>query len=143
MDKFKRGTLLADVSPKDAIADIAERCGLTRKEAKVQYNRLKADEVWINDLYQVNIDRNLEVQAFPGVVVIHLSIKRRDKARPARDWRHLQQIKNELVGPEYEAVELYPAQSRVVDVANQTHLWCFTAAEGGGPVTFPLGWTEA
>jgi hypothetical protein len=39
------------------------------------------------------------------------------------DWRDLQRIKNELVGPECEAVELYPAESRLVDTANQYHLW--------------------
>ena len=55
---------------------------------------------------------------------IHLSIK--DHDRTARhDWRDLQRIKNELVGPEYEAIEIYPAESRLVDTANQYHLYVF------------------
>lgn len=40
-------------------------------------------------------------------------------------WRDLQEIKNELVGPEHEAIEIYPAESKRVDSANQYHLWVF------------------
>jgi hypothetical protein len=56
--------------------------------------------------------------------LVHLSIKRNDRL-PIHDWRDLQRIKNEILGPEHEAMELYPAESRVVDTANQYHLWCF------------------
>lgn len=41
------------------------------------------------------------------------------------DWRDMQRIKNELCDPEWEAIELYPAESRLVDSANQYHLWVF------------------
>ena len=58
------------------------------------------------------------------LAMIHLSVKRNDK-EPIRDWRDMQRIKNELCGPEWEGVELYPAESRLVDTANQFHLWCF------------------
>lgn len=55
---------------------------------------------------------------------VHLSIK--DHGRSTRhDWRDFQRIKNELVGPEYEGVELYPAESRLVDTANQYHIYVF------------------
>ena len=60
----------------------------------------------------------------PEAPLIWLSIKRIDN-RPCRDWRDFQRIKNELLGPEVEAVELYPAESRRVDAANQYHLWAF------------------
>lgn len=56
--------------------------------------------------------------------LVHLSIKRLDQ-KPARDWRDLQRIKNELLGPGCEAVELFPSEERLVDLANQTHLWGF------------------
>ncbi len=42
-----------------------------------------------------------------------------------RDWREVLRCKDELTGPTWEAVELYPAASRVVDCGNETHLWCF------------------
>lgn len=56
--------------------------------------------------------------------LIHLSIKRNDR-NPLHDWRDLQRIKNEILGPEEEACELYPAESRLVDGANQYHLHSF------------------
>lgn len=80
------------------------------------------DEVWANNLYTVHVRREARF--------VHLSIHRYDK-EPARDWRHFQRIKNEIVGPEFEAVELYPAESRMVDQANQYHLWVLLDETGG------------
>jgi hypothetical protein len=40
------------------------------------------------------------------------------------DWRDFQQLKNHLVGEEWEAVELYPAESRLKDPSNWFYLWC-------------------
>jgi hypothetical protein len=65
-----------------------------------------------------------------------LSVKTHDRA-PVHDWRDFQRIKNELVGPEAEAVELYPAESRLVDTSNQFHLWCFEP-----PFKFPFGYVD-
>jgi hypothetical protein len=111
--------------------------GMTRKIAKESYNRLKADEIWVNDLYQVNIARgdNVPNNMF-GVPMIHLSVKRRDK-KPIHDWRHMQTIKDSLVGPEHEGFELYPSATRLVDTANQYHIWVFEDAEH----RMPIGWT--
>lgn len=69
-----------------------------------------------------------------GHDVWHLSIKRNDGAA-VRDWRDFQRIKNELLGDEYEACELYPAESRLVDGANQFHLWAINGQ-------FPFGFAE-
>lgn len=91
-------------------------------------------DVYLNDKYQVN---TRVVSALPGASwppMIHLSIRRIDRA-PIHDWRELQQIKNLIVGEDHEAVELYPAESRVVDTANQWHLWCIATAG----VAFPFG----
>lgn len=86
--------------------------------------RLEADNGWTPGTYTVWLNDRYQVwRRDAGHGMIHLSIKRRDK-KPVHDWRHLQQIKNELVGPECEGVELYPAESRLVDEANQFHLWC-------------------
>jgi hypothetical protein len=72
--------------------------------------------------------------------VIHLSIKRNDR-EVIHDWRDLQRIKNELIGPEYEAAELYPAEDRLVDCANQYHLYIMADAEMK-PLRFPFGFQE-
>lgn len=98
---------------------------------------LKAVQLWKNDLYQVELR---EMTAMIGDQVqqwVHLNIRRTD-GYPGRDWRHFQQIKNELVGPECEAVELYPAESRLVDNSNKYHLW---ACKQPG-FRFPLGFTD-
>lgn len=85
------------------------------------------DRAFRNDTYEVQM--NLE-RPF-----IHLDIRRHDGGTITQ-WREMQQIKNELVGPEHEAVELFPAESRLVDTGNQYHLWVYA-----DPVTrFPLGW---
>ncbi len=87
------------------------------------------DRAFRNDTYEVQM--NLE-RPF-----IHLDIRRHDGAAITQ-WRELQQIKNELVGPEHEAVELFPAESRLVDTGNQYHLWvCPDSA-----TRFPLGWPK-
>lgn len=107
---------------------LAEKYG-DRMAGKMMSNVL-ADEVYLNDEYQVAVRRF----TIMGTPMVHLSIKRVDK-EPARDWRDLQEIKNQLVGPECEGVELFPKESRLVDTVNQTHLWCM--AEKGRQ--FPWG----
>ena len=80
------------------------------------------DAIVVNSRYQVNI-RMMGIHELFGRIV-HLSIKRRDK-QPIRNWLDIQRIKNEIAGPECEGVELFPAESRLVDSANQYHLYVF------------------
>ena len=82
-----------------------------------------------NSIYQVSIQE----QDTDGWV--WLSIVRRDR-EAVHDWRDLQRIKNEVCGPEREAVEIYPAESRLVDTNNQYHLWVLPPG-----VQFPAGYT--
>lgn len=88
----------------------------------------QGETVWVNSRYTV-WRREIDAGA------VHLSIKRNDRD-PIHDWRELQRIKNELCGPEAEAIELYPAESRLVDIANQYHLWVLLDGE------FPVGFTR-
>lgn len=124
--KFERGYLKNVPSPEE----MSRRMGISLEEARYQVERLYQDEIWINNLYQVNI-------SYPSDEIVHLSIKRRDK-KPVHDWRHLQWIKSILVGPENEGVELYPAESRLLDTANQYHLWVLKNPEK----RFPFGYYE-
>lgn len=89
---------------------------------------LARKELWRNDLYQV------EVRRYPDAGYVHLNIRRID-GYPGRDWRHFQQIKNELVGAECEGIELYPAESRLTDTTNKYHLYVSTDPE----FRFPFG----
>jgi len=94
--------------------------------------------VYVCKDYQVSVFTTVD----PGggwPLMWHLSIKRRDREPIDENrWRILQHIKNTLVGPENEAVELYPAESRLVDTANQYHLFVFRNPEQ----QWPFGFTE-
>ena len=106
----------------DAVFAIAKLCAQEASEK----------QIWMNDTYQVAVTR----QAPNGMPALtSLSIRRRDR-QPIHDWRHLQEIKNQLLGEEAEAIELYPAESRKVDSANQFWLWHI---EG---VKYPFGFNE-
>jgi hypothetical protein len=106
--------------------------GISKDEAKRIQEYLRHDAVYLNNIYEVEVTA-VDVPDWPPVK--HLSIKRRDK-EAIHDWRHLQRIKNEICGPEAEAVELYPAESRLLDGANQYHLWCVPPG-----YNFPFGFT--
>jgi len=82
-------------------------------------------EVYANSIYMVFVDRQTDLAEgeFKNKIT-HLSIKRKDK-RPCKSWADFQAIKNELVGQEVDAVEVYPKESNLVNTANQYHLWCF------------------
>lgn len=84
-------------------------------------------EMWMNDRYVASGRR------VPEGYLIELSIRRRDR-KPDIPWRHLQRIKNECAGDEVEAMELFPAEARLVDSANQRWLWLLKPG-----LRFPVG----
>jgi hypothetical protein len=89
-----------------------------------------AGTFWENSRYQV-VRRDYADGRLGSYV--HLTIRSLDGSA-RHGWRDFQRIKNELVSAEAEGVELYPAESRLVDTA--THLWVFTEHR------FPLGMME-
>lgn len=111
-----------------------ETLGCSRKEAEIALDFTLRDEIWMNHYYQVNITYTPNPDK---IKVAHLSIKNRKKTQ-IRDWRDLQQIKNDLVGPEFEGVEVFPKESNLVDTANQFHLWVVCDSE----FCFPFGWHQ-
>jgi hypothetical protein len=113
----------------ELVSGTAGHYGMTEAEARAfldDYHR--RTRYFCNDLYQVQVE-----EYAPGC--LHLNIRRKDGGM-VRDWRHFQQIKNEIAGPEREAVELYPAESRKVDTTNKWHLW--VQPEG---VQIGVGWS--
>lgn len=74
-----------------------------------------------NSQYQV-VQR--EFTTGPLGAYVHLTIRNRDGGRQ-REWGDFQRIKNELVGPDCQAVEIYPPEHDVVDTGNYYHLWVF------------------
>jgi len=132
MEPFYRAELVD--TAEEAIEKLI-KAGLPRKIAVENVEHSRRCVVWKNDLYQVLIDHSAPHGFGADVVVWYLSIRRLDR-EPIHDWRHLQQIKNELCGKEVEGFELYPAESRVVDGANQYHMHVIMAPQG---FKFPVG----
>lgn len=106
------------------IQSIAEKSGVTIETVREMIARIEREERIVkNSRYQVSV-REIADPEGKGPPMHHLSIKRLDR-RPLgpERFRDFQRIKNELAGPEREAVEVYPAESRLVDTSNQYHLW--------------------
>ena len=103
----------------------------TREEVEKVLADAEKKETWMNDVYQVT-------KTTVGAGLAWLSIKRIDQ-EVCHDWRDFQQIKNQLVGPECEGVEMYTAESRLVDTSNQYHLWVFTNPKYRFPWGFDTG----
>ena len=106
------------------VQSFAARHGLSEEVAASQTDRLRAQSIYMNDLYQVNVEVVRTPFGEEAGDMFWLSIKRRDRTM-VHDWRELQQIKNMIVGDDHEGFEVYPAESRLVDTANQYHLWIF------------------
>ena len=88
---------------------------------------MTAARIFENNLYRVRLKH--------APPFIQLSIRRLD-GLPCKEWAHFQRIKNELVGPQYEAIELYPAESRLVDASHEYHLWVHADPNYQFPVGF-------
>jgi hypothetical protein len=115
--------------------------GLSAPALRRMFEKMRRDKLYLSDFYQVAIDKD-PPHGFPGVVLWHLSIKRIDK-EPIMDWRDLQAIKDQLCGAEAEAIQLFPAKSRVVDTSNQYHLWVFMKGGSQRLPRVPVGWTAS
>ena len=102
--------------------------GCSEDEAKAHIEWRKAQTVWVNNLYQVNVEYMRESQA-------HVIIRRLDR-QPIHNWTHFQEIKNQVLGKECEAVEIYPKESRLVDAKHHYHLWGFRRPEGSFNIGF-------
>lgn len=73
---------------------------------------------YFNDVYSVQVYR---VRTDMGVV-LHLIVRgQQDNQEPP--WRDLQRIKDELLGEDAYAVQVYPRKADVVDQADVYHLW--------------------
>lgn len=114
-----------------------QRCDAADPEAFAAREGAGA-QMWANDRYTVILTAasGEPVDRLDLDGALWLSIRRNDR-KAAVDWRDFQRIKNEVVGPEREAFELYPAESRIVDTANQYHLWVMPTG-----VRLPVGWDQ-
>lgn len=113
-----------------------ERFKVSYHEACLMSSQASQETLYLSEEYQVTMSQPFLPREVGWPKVVHLSIIRRDE-QPVRNWHDLQTIKNVLVGPEFEAVEVYPAESRLVDMGPNYHLWVFMEQ-----VRVPFGWTK-
>lgn len=105
----------------DAFRQTMADLGKTPDEVEGEVEAMLGDdgaEIWVNRHVVCKLWRDPSDGS-----VGHIHVRRQDR-KPLRDWRMMQRIKNELAGPEVEAFELYPAESRLVDSANSYWIWC-------------------
>jgi hypothetical protein len=125
MNKLQPANPVRTVKVKDFIKQMMA-AGYTRVQAKDAYNDSVLGDWYKNDTYTVivregdTLPPDMNPLSIPDVVWISL---RRNDREPVTDWRDKQEIKNQLLGPECEAMEIFPAESRCVDLANQFHLF--------------------
>jgi hypothetical protein len=83
------------------------------------------DRVYGNSLYTCTVTQR-DARGMDGELELSIHTHTRNVRH---DWREFQRIKTEVAGGEREACELYPAESRLVDRANEYHLWVLPAGE--------------
>ena len=137
MQPFQRAEFVPHT--KKQIKAMAKEWGTTEKEVRKALKRMmETESVYKNDKFQVTVRDMGRPFGANAPAMLWLSIKRLNK-EPITDWRTLQEVKNALLSPEHEAVELYPAESRVTDTANQYHLFAFRDSRNRWPFGFTDG----
>lgn len=137
--------------PRDATTAMIQRSALLTKPCEFfqpffngRTPTLHEKLLWIEDAIQrmtpwkIFQNDTYVVEAALDHPFIRLSIRRHDGG-PCDRWDHLQQIKNEIVGAEFEAVELFPSEQRLVDTCNEYHLWVHSSPAFRFPFGFDNG----
>ena len=109
-----------DFAPSEAsVSRYMDFYGVSHEEALAALSK----DVFQNSRYQVSRVTAPSPENCNGAFV-QLSIQRLDgePVGPER-YRDFMRIKDELVGHEHEAVEIYPRRSQEIDAANTYHLW--------------------
>lgn len=93
--------------------------------------------IWQNSRFTVIVGKadgqHVGWEGMEGDFDVHLSYRRNDRSSDRITWRDVQRMKSELCGSEAEALEVYPAESRVLDGANQRHLLVWRADNPNRP----------
>ena len=112
------------------VLEICSEHGCSRGEAEGLYEAYHSPDFIVYE----NQDYRVMQHGLTTYGMIQLTIQNMDKSAK-HDWRDFQEIKNAIVGPENEAVELYPAESRKHDIGNAFHLFVAKSPD----YRFPFG----
>lgn len=111
--------------------------GQSAEAAESTWMKTSSCAFFKNDTYLVQLDKNPPHQ-FKNAEVWLLWVSRLDKDF-VRNRQDLMAIKNALVGDDVDAVELFPAESRLSDATNRSALFCFMNLNGKCKPHFPAG----
>ena len=93
----------------------------------------KRSQVWVNAYFLVQ-----EFKEADGVIRLSINTTSMDASGRWKDgitWDALQEIKNAVGYQDRDAVEIFPAQKDLVNVANMRHLWIV-------PESIPFAWRK-
>jgi len=140
-EPMRKGLSVQTSGPDFNWRSLVDRFGIDKTEAKKRIRDMESCESWGNDIYSASVCRRIGIgyfdsfkEVYNGVTdneIIWISYHRRDR-QPVHDWRDIQNIKNDIAGKDWEAVEVFPSESRLVDTSNEYHLFALK--------TIPLGW---
>ena len=137
MNKFTRSEAKHTVKWKELLKLVRSEGG-TKAHAQKLWDDINKGDNWVNETYHVYIITD-DLHGFGDEADLWwLSIKRHDR-EPICDWREFQEIKNLLCGEDKEGMMLYPKESRVVDTANQYHMYVFMNKDYTIPCGFTVG----
>lgn len=141
-EKRTRKELLEKLlNDKELAESLVKRKDVTKEDIEEALDKIMTkltnQRTYVNDTYQVAIDDNPSITSTHWPDMYCLSIRRLDR-EVIRDWRDLQEIKNLLIGKEHEGFELFPAESRLVDSANQYYIFVFKDPK----MRLPFGFME-
>ena len=118
---------LAELTKRRIAADIALARALSRNMQKskkwvpltleIPRDAVTGSEVWQNPWYDVRVSRFADGWPIGGGPWARIGISC-DDGEPRHDWRVFQKIKNQIVGDEWWAIEIYPAESQLIDPSN-------------------------
>ena len=126
-DKPKRN---ANLTWQNVVAITGGDKATAKKAIRKSMLEISKQENWSNDIYKC------AVMPVTTDGITELAITRLDR-EAIHDWRDIQRIKNDVMGAEREAVELYPSESRLVDTSNT--YWLYVLPEGA---QFSFGMTD-
>ena len=98
------------------VTDLAIKKHLTFNGGKAQ-GRLP-DQVFQNNIFVVQVFNHPSSWG-----EVKRAMIRRNDELPIHDWNKIQRIKNEVFGEDAVALEVYPKQKNLIDVANIYWLW--------------------
>ena len=106
-----------------ALETVPTSDALTLRKAMTLERPYGRQEIYVseNRQYKVSLAKGYDFNCQHPIVWLVITPLTDDA--PLHDWRIMQQFKNELCGAQNYAVEIYPAESDLVDCNNNMHLF--------------------